>query len=243
MQTALFRARVGKLFCLATAFAAIFAASSVGQSLNPAKPFPMKAGANRGTVDNFVGANYFYFWGGPGDVKIRVRFSSMTLLGNTASASISVVLFDDKKTWTTKKVITSTRTPSEIFIPGTPKEKTKIIVALVPPSGGLVRTGGDYEVEATGAVQFDPEDTSVDPVVGVYTPKVVYENENGAAKFASDGTLVFASGTQGTWKVFDADSRVYTVAFGNTRLSLKLILGRGLVDMNDQSQLVFQRTK
>ena len=51
--------------------------------------------------------------------------------------------------------------------------------------------------------------------------------------FLSDGTLEFASGTQGKWKLFDATDRIFTVSFLSTRLSLKLMPGRGLVQTNE----------
>jgi len=49
----------------------------------------------------------------------------------------------------------------------------------------LIRTGGDYEVEATGVVKFDPEPSAVDLLVGVYAPTTIYEDENTAVKFSS----------------------------------------------------------
>jgi hypothetical protein len=39
-------------------------------------------------------------------------------------------------------------------------------------------------------------------LVGVYAPTTIYENENTAVKFSSDGTLEFASGTQGKLEAF-----------------------------------------
>jgi hypothetical protein len=41
--------------CLIASFSALLVCSSAAQSLDPDKPAPMKAGPNRGTVDNFVG--------------------------------------------------------------------------------------------------------------------------------------------------------------------------------------------
>jgi hypothetical protein len=228
---------------LAALFITLAVASSAAQSLEPDKPAPLKTGPNRGTVDNMVGANYFYFWAGPGEVKVRVSYKSMTLFGNAMRSSLTVELYDEKKSWITQKAITSLKDASETIMPGNLKEKTKVIVALVPPSGGLVRTGGDYEVEVTGAVKFDSEQSNADPIVGVYSPKTIYENEDTAVKFSPNGTLQFASGTQGSWKVFDATGRIYTIVFGRTRVSLKLMPGRGLVDMNDPSSIVFQRTR
>ena len=230
-----------KSLLLAALLSSFPTAPSAGQSLDPDRPAPMLAGPNRGTVDNFVGANYFYFWAGPGECKVRASFKSMTLFGNGMRTSLTVELYDEKKSWTARKVITSLNEAGEGTFPGNLREKTKVIVAVVPPSGTLIRTGGDYEIEATGVVKFDPQPGAVDLLVGVYTPMTIYENENTAVKFFSDGTLEFASGTQGKWKLFDATDRIFTVSFLSTRLSLKLMPGRGLVQTNDPSSIVFQR--
>jgi hypothetical protein len=230
--------------CLIASFSALLVCSSAAQSLDPEKPAPMKAGPNRGTVDNFVGPNYFYFWAGPGDVKVHATFKSMTLFGNGMRTSLTVELSDEKKSWHVQKVITSLNEAGETtFTADKMKEKTKTIVAVIPPSGALVRTGGDYEVEATGAVKFDPEPSAAELIVGLYTPSSIYENEDSAVKFNPDGSLEFASGTQGKWKLFDAGQRIFTVSFRSTRLSLKLLPGRGLVQTNDPSSIVFQRQR
>jgi hypothetical protein len=234
---------LAKIVLLAALCGNFFALSSAAQSLDPDRPAPLKAGTNRGTVDNFVGANYFYFWAGPGDCKIRVSYKSMTLFGSGMKSSLTVALSDEKKSQTVRRVITSLNEPGDATIPASLKARTKLIVSLVPPSGALVRTGGDYEVEVTGAAQFDPEPSAVDLLVGLYTPMSIYENENTAVKFSSDGTLEFASGTPGKWKLFDATGRIFTVSFRNTRLSLKLVPGRGLVQTNDPTSIVFQRQR
>jgi hypothetical protein len=233
-----------KIVLLTALSGSFLARSSAAQSLDPDKPAAMTAGPNRGTVDNFVGANYFYFWAGPGDVKVRAWFKSMTLFGSGMRTSLTVELSDEKKSWSVRKVLTSLNEPGEAtFTSNSLKVKTKTIVAVIPPSGALVRTGGDYEIEATGAVKFDPEPSAVDLLVGMYTPMSIFENEDTAVKFSSDGTLEFASGTQGKWKLFDASTRIVTVSFRNTRLSLKLLPGRGLVQTNDPSSIVFQRQR
>jgi hypothetical protein len=69
------------------------------------------------------------------------------------------------------------------------------------------------------------------------------DNESTAVKFKPDGTLEFASGTLGTWKLFDEDTNIYTITFLSNRLSLKLIPGRGLVQTNDPSSIVFKRNR
>jgi hypothetical protein len=220
----------------------VLAASPAGaQSLDPRSPAPLQAGDNTGTVDNFVGSNYFYLTGGPGTVTIRVSYNSMSLLGNAQRSALNIELTDDKKSWTERRSISSTGQSSSTTLTGNLKVPTKLILSIIPPNGGLVRAGGDYTVNATGAVNFAAPLTPTQLIVGTYTPMSVHDNEDSAAKFNADGTLEFASGTMGRWKLFDAGSRLYTVSFAQTRLSLKLIPGRGLVDAHDSTVIVFQR--
>jgi hypothetical protein len=203
----------------------------------------MQPGPNAGTVDNFGGANYFYFWSGPGDSTILATYKSMGILGNAARSDLTVELYDENKSWVTRATISSLKESSQRQLHGSLKKETKLILAVIPPSGGLLRSGGDYEVTATGAVRFDKPLSATELIVGTYSPAVIYDNENTAVKFNPDGTLEFASGTLGKWKLFDEDTRIYSVTFLNNRLSLKLIPGRGLVETNDPSSIVFKRNR
>jgi len=196
---------------------------TVAQSLDSRNPAPLQPGENSGTVDNFVGSNYFYFTGGPGTVTITVTYSSMSLLGNAQRSALNIELSDDKKSWTERRTISSTKESSSATLSGNLKVPTKLILSVIPPKGGLVRAGGDYTVNATGAVKFEPPLSPTELIVGTYTPMSVHDNEDSAAKFSADGTLQFASGTVGKWQLFDSASLLYTVTFSQTRLSLRLI--------------------
>ena len=225
------------------AFSVLFVLPSAStQSLDPRQPAPLQPGDNTGTVDNFVGANYFYFTSGPGPATIIVSYKSMGLLGNAQRSSLNVELSDDKHSWVEKRTISSVAQSSSTRMVGNLKVPTRLILSVIPPSGGLVRAGGDYVVSATGAVKFDPPLSPVELIVGTYTPMVVQNNEDSAAKFEANGMLEFASGTTGRWKLFDAASHLYTVTYGPVRESLKLVPGRGLVDSHDPTIVVFQRT-
>lgn len=215
---------------------------ALAQSLDPHQPAPLQPGDNNGTVDNFVGANYFYFTSGPGPATIIVSFKSMGLLGNAQRSSLNVELTDDKHSWVEKRTISSVAQSSSTKMVGNLKVPTKLILSIIPPSGGLVRAGGDYVVSATGAVKFDPPLSPTELIVGTYTPMVIQNNEDSAVKFEPNGVLEFASGTMGRWKLFDANSHMYTVTYGPVRQSLRLIPGRGLVDAHDPTSIVLQRT-
>jgi hypothetical protein len=229
-------------FVLLVALTALPALSTaIGQSLDARNPAPLQPGSNSGTVDNFVGSNYFTLTGGPGSVIITVSYNSMSLLGNAQRSALNIELTDDKHSWTERRTISSMKQSSSTTMTGNLKVPTRLILSIIPPSGGLVRMGGDYTVTATGAAKFDPPLSPTQLIVGTYTPMSVHDNEDSAAKFSADGTLEFASGTRGRWKLFDASSMLYTVQFAQTRLSLKLIPGRGLVDSHDTTAIVFQR--
>jgi hypothetical protein len=209
------------------------------QSLDPNKPAPLQAGLNTGTADNMIGPQYWFLTCGPGAVKIIARFKSMGLLGNATQATITVVLTDEKRTWQSKFALSAQASFNEKVIPGTFKDKQKIVLEVVPPPDGLVRSGGDYQLEATGAVEFTrPENTGIDPIVKTYL------GGRGLCKFLADGRVLAADGTEGRWKLFDADSRSYSINYpGFSPESVKLVPGRGLVDAGDGSTLVYTETR
>jgi hypothetical protein len=218
-------------------------ATALGQSVDPNKPAPMQAGPNDGTVDNMQGANYFYFWIEPGKSTVTASYRNVGTWASSSATTLTVELYDQAKTWVTRATISSLKESNQHVFHGSVKHQTKVILAVIPPSGGLIRMGGDYEVSATGDVKFAKPPNDTELIVGTYSPKLIYSNEDTAVKFLPDGTLQFASGTSGTWKLFDAETHIYTITFGDNRLSLKLIPGRGLVQAADPSTVVFQRTK
>jgi hypothetical protein len=55
--------------------------------------------------------------------------------------------------------------------------------------------------------------------------------------------VITTDGRRGRWALFDPDGRVYTVVIGADRWTLKLVPGRGLMDIHDQSIVVFQAVK
>ncbi len=58
-----------------------------------------------------------------------------------------------------------------------------------------------------------------------------YSKDLGSCKFTADGKVITTSGANGDWKLFDDDTCMYAINIdGETRHSLKFVLGRGLVD-------------
>jgi hypothetical protein len=203
---------------------------ALSQSLKPEAPAPLQPGINKSTVDNMVGTQYWYFTGGPGKTHVHVQFKAMGLLGNAYRSNVTVTLYDESNSWHTPKVLSSDSQPVDYTFEGELKKPTKVLISVAPPSGGLVRMGGDYQIEATGAVTFGAA-SSADPVIGIYKQMAGYTSLLGASKFLADGTIETASGANGKWKLFDKDSLMYVIDVdGQERHSLKLVPGRGLCD-------------
>jgi hypothetical protein len=88
------------------------------QSLDSHNPAPLQPGDNNGTVDNFVGGNYFYLTGGPGSVTIIVTYKSMGLLGNAQRSSLNIELTTDKHAWVERRSISSVQQSSSAKMVG-----------------------------------------------------------------------------------------------------------------------------
>ena len=104
--------------------------------------------------------------------------------------------------------------------------------------------GGDYELEATGDVDFGEATSTADPIVRTYDPKVShYSDSYGATKFNADGTIVTANGFTGTWKVFDQENHIYAIQIGQIKYSLQYIPGYGLVKPGEPNMIEFQELR
>jgi hypothetical protein len=215
----------------------VLGSTAFAQSLDPRNPAPLQPGTNSGILDSNTGdAQYFYYWAGPGDVTITITHVS-------GGAEVVMEIYDEAKSLGVARAAVTAQSNSR-HLSGNLKKESKWIVAVkFPDTGGvrLLRATAGYELTATGAVRFDKRPTGPGLIVGTYMPRVIYNDESSAVKFKPDGTLEFASGTVGTWKLFDENAMIYTVTFRSNRLSLKLMPGQGLVNPADGS-LVFQST-
>ena len=217
-----------------------------GQSLKPESPYPMKAGINQGISDSLVGTHYWYYYVTPGVNTLKVRFKNpTTLYGATMNTTLTITVSDDRHTWrVTKQVNANAATSQATFTSNKVDKRIKIIVAVAPPNQNLIRMGGGYELEATGAVDFGEGTSSVDPIVRTYDPKTThYQDSYGAVKFNADGTIITANGFTGTWKVFDAENRIYVIQLGKIRYSLQYSPGYGLVRPSEPDMIEFQELR
>lgn len=203
----------------------------------------MKAGINRGTSDSLVGTQYWSFYATPGNNRLKVRFIQPTTLYGTELNNniLSITITDEKRTWRVTKTVSSKPSMSETtFTADKVNKKMKIIVSVAPPNQKLIRMGGDYELEATGDVEFENVNSTTDPIIRTYESKV---NSYGATRFLADGTIVTSEGSRGTWEAFDPENRIYTVRIGKFRGSVQYLPGYGLVRPDEPNIIVFQELK
>ncbi|MEH2110109.1 hypothetical protein [Nostoc sp.] len=221
--------------------------TAAAQSLDQNKPAPLHAGLNSSVADSFIGSHFYYFVAGPGDIKVTINFSSMGLLGNPTKAKIGVYLYDEKGNVLVHKDVTSNGASEQLILPGNLERKIKITLRIQPPPQGLLRSGGNYDVQVTGAVQYDTNAPSEkqDPIVRTYQLMggVTDLFEGGAARFSSNGTLKLADGNTGTWELFDPEAKIYVVKIKGYIYNLKLRPGIGLVDTSDVNSIIFKEVR
>jgi outer membrane protein OmpA-like peptidoglycan-associated protein len=146
------------------------------QSHDPKKPTPLGPGVNKGNVDNVKnGPNYYYFYGGPGHVDMHYAFKEMGVFGNPLRQALNFDLFEEDDKPITQNSIISVGKMETLVRPGNLPNRLKIIIRVQSPNA-VIRLGGYYEIEVTGAATFDgkatgagvkPEDTRLAPGAGV----------------------------------------------------------------------------
>ncbi len=225
----------------------LLAGAASAQSLKPENPYPLQAGINKGTADSLVGTHYWYFYSAPGKTQVTVRLTQATTVFGAPvnNTTLTITLTDEKKTWRNVKIITPNKNQSEAtFTAEKIKSKMKIIISVAPPNQNLLRMGGDYEIEATGDVQFDEVKNAADPIIRTFEPKVMHYNESyGTTKFQADGTIATANGFRGTWKLFDRENHIYSIVIEGIRYSLQYLPGYGLVKPDEPNLIMFQELK
>jgi len=205
------------------------------QSLDPQSPAPLNPGLNSSMVDTTVGTQYWYFWAGPGQVRVHARwFRGQFDVGQPAPLDVAV--YDENRSSVTRRQITPQRETSEATADLNLKQRTKLLVSISAPRGSLLRMGGDYELIVSGAVDFTPSSAPrSEPIVRTYS-----NGDLGAVRFDANGTLETEDGRRGTWKIFDPARAVYVIAVDNRRFSVKLMPGQGLVNPANPSDIIFR---
>jgi hypothetical protein len=209
--------------------------NGLSQSLDPQSPAPLNPGPNSSMVDTTVGTQYWYFWAGPGQVRVHARwFRGQFDVGQPAPLDVAV--YDENRNSVTRRQITPQRETSEATADLNLKQRTKLFVSISAPRGSLLRMGGDYEIIASGAVDFTASSAPrTEPIVRTYS-----NGDFGAVRFDANGTLETEDGRRGTWRIFDPARAVYVIAIENRRISAKLMPGQGLVNPANPSDILFR---
>jgi len=120
---------------------------ALAQSLKPEDPAPLKPGINKGTVATGADTQYWYFIAGPGDVRLVAHYKDHN--GFAWPASLTVTLYDEKRTWHVSKVVKEEN--ADATFTGKQDRKQRTLISIAPPSGiALISSGGNYELEVTG---------------------------------------------------------------------------------------------
>jgi hypothetical protein len=137
--------------------------ASYAQSLDPHKPAPLGPGVNKGNVDGGTGSHYYYFLAGPGHVNVEMAFLEMGLFGAPRQEALSFDFYNESGDLMSHNAVVSFDHLERIETGGDFGSRQKIVLAIVPQKA-LVKLGGYYEVEVTGAGTFD-RSTAVGPDV------------------------------------------------------------------------------
>jgi hypothetical protein len=130
--------------------------ASYAQSLDPHKPAPLGPGVNKGNVDGGTGSHYYYFLAGPGHVNVKMAFKQMGIFGAPGRDWLSFDFYNESGELMSHQAVASfySLELERIEAGFDFGSRQKIVLAIVPRKG-LVRLGGYYEVEVTGAGMFD----------------------------------------------------------------------------------------
>jgi outer membrane protein OmpA-like peptidoglycan-associated protein len=176
---------------LALAITIVFLAESVAQaqSLDPQKPAALASGINKGNVDNGSKGHFYYFWAGPGPIQIKMAFKEMGVMGAPFRQTLSFDFYDDNNKLVSHNVVVSLSDLARADASATFISHQRIRLAVLPQNG-LVRLGGYYEIEITGAAMFDRAPSATSDVKPVDTS--LYHS--GGSLVNSGGSLVHPAG-------------------------------------------------
>jgi hypothetical protein len=177
---------------LALAALMAFVAGSVShaQTLDPQKPAALGAGVNKGNVDSMSGDHYYYFWAGPGHIDVKVAFKEIGIYGAPVRQALTFDFFDESGKLLSHNAVVSIANLERMVIGGDFRSRQKVSLALTPQKA-LVRLGGYYEIEITGAAAFGG---SASATAGV-TPKGPELLHPGGPLLQPGGALVQPGGS------------------------------------------------
>ncbi len=203
-------------------FTVVASLSNVSAARADGASSALQPGTNEGTADSFVGNHDWLFSTKPGHFELDIslgRVPTNALPGAPFTVVLHVVPLAGNH-------LTFAKIPGGYVYRGDMKTSAKMRLAIIPANSTLVREANEYTVQASGpAVVFA---AAADPIIGTYSG-----SSDGAARILPGGIIKTAGGVDGTWTVFDPQLHVYTITIGQTRYSVKLVPGQGLLDANN----------
>jgi hypothetical protein len=126
---------------------------------------PLAAGVNKGNIVSSDGTRSYFFWAGPGHIRVELAFKEMGVFGAPLRQALSFDLLDDRGQILGHTSIISENGLARGEISGGFEHRQKLILA-VKPQTGLIQMGGYYEVGVIGSADFDksaPDTSKVAP--------------------------------------------------------------------------------
>jgi hypothetical protein len=169
---------------------------------------PLAAGVNKANIESSDGTRRYFFWAGPGHVRVGLAFKEMGVFGAPLRQALSFDFLDERGQILGHKSVVSESSLERTEISGDFANRQKLIIAVAPQSG-LVQMGGYYEIAVTGAADFDtsapdtanvvPKDTRLIKQTGVPLAKNNQSLTGGNVQLRSPSTCARpASGGWGT---------------------------------------------
>jgi hypothetical protein len=124
------------------------------QSHDPKAPAPLRAGVNKGNLDNKSGADYYYFYAGPGHIAINMAFKETPPLASPIMEPLNFDLYDEQGKLISHNVIEALDKLERLAGSGEFGNR-HIVVMRIALRDSPSRLSGYYEVEVTGAVSFE----------------------------------------------------------------------------------------
>jgi hypothetical protein len=205
------------------------------QSLKVNDPTHLTAGTNRGTVDSFVGDQFWDFYALPGHFKLVFSGSSPQegfSVGGRVNAGVAFVPKTPGATFTQH-----TAANGSIVFSGTVAQRTRVGVVVEKPNSPLVRQTVGYTLAASGSVDLGKSSGPADAlsVVGTYAMSGGWVGNYGVVKLSPNGNILTSNGQTGHWELFDAESHVYTFTLPQDHRSLIFQPGRGFIDAQNNN--------
>lgn len=220
------------------------------QSLDPKNPARLQPGVNSGNIDAFMTPHFWTFIAEKGDVKIDLMFRAQSILGAQLRTTIGFNIYDIKtpdKKFT--KLVTSSGEGATQSIEGPSEAEHQMVIEVVPPKA-LVRSGGDYQIQAVKGIKFlgagpaSGDMSGSDPILSRHFRTFGCNNDAECGiRFLPGGFIELSGGQRGSWRLFDRERRVYVIVIANQRQSLKLKPGIGLVKAHDDQLVVYQEVR